>query len=138
MTEHNEFRAYLENASVGSSNGPSVETACHSDQLYIDVPPPLPPPIPKVSLGYDPMDRIRLEGQAYRGLASGHQPWWVIVSSWFVLGVPSLSAIALISFMTALTGEFFWLVLLCVPAVLLSIVWRGTYAKFARRHKRHS
>lgn len=73
------------------------------------------------------MERIELEGKAYRGLASGAQPWWVIISGWIMFGLPSIGigiwAIAAAD--AALWGTA------VIGIIILWILYRGTRAKLA-------
>ena len=65
------------------------------------------------------MSQIELEGQAYRGMASGTMPWWVLVSGALVF--VGLSVILILS-----TGDFIFLLISApVLALLVMIVWRG-------------
>ncbi len=132
MNEHDEFRVYLEGASVGSATEGSVESQpIASDQLYIEVPPPLPPTISKAPTGLAPMERIALEGQAYRGLSSGRSPWWVIIGGWVFLGLPGL----VFAFFAVISGDLVLLLALGFPVVLFVILWRGTQAKLAAQRE---
>jgi len=115
MTDHNEFQAFLGDSPV--QNG----------STFTEVPPPLPPKIEKAPLGYDPMERIALDGRAYRGLASGHSPWWVMVLGWIIFGLPLLmtAVFAVTTGAPVLAGAA------VMPAIFLWIMWRGTQAKLA-------
>ncbi|MEN8446649.1 MAG: hypothetical protein ABG776_16745 [Cyanobacteria bacterium J06555_13] len=122
MTDHNEFQAFLKDAST--QNGP----------MFIEVPPPLPAKIEKAPLGYDPMERIALEGRAYRSLASGQSPWWVMVMGWIIFGLP----LVMVAVFALIAGDPIVLGAAVMPAIFLWIMWRGTHAKLAlkREHRR--
>jgi len=118
MTNQNEFQAYLQDSSA------------QPKRFFTEEPSPLPPPIQKASNGLAPMERIALEGQAYRGLASGSQPWWVIISGWVIFGMPCLLVVvAMVSLGGAL--ELLGAIALCL--VFLWILYRGTRAKLAQQ-----
>jgi hypothetical protein len=73
------------------------------------------------------MSEIYLRGRAFRGLAGGRIPWWVIISGWIFFG--SLALLILISAITS--AGFGALPILIVVAIPLIIVWRGTVAKLS-------
>ncbi|NJR50503.1 MAG: hypothetical protein HC780_13975 [Leptolyngbyaceae cyanobacterium CSU_1_3] len=59
---------------------------------HISVPPPTQSvKIEQRPFGFTPMGGVDIEGQVYRGLSRGRAPWWVILTSWVVLGVPFFS-----------------------------------------------
>ncbi|MGD1863526.1 MAG: hypothetical protein ACFB0D_03120 [Phormidesmis sp.] len=104
-----------------------VETA--DQQRFTEVPPSPPPAIEKAPSGLAPMSRIELEGRAYRGLASGGMPWWVLIAGAVVLMVPSVA-------MVIVAGDPL-LLLALVPMVLpMMIVWRGVSAKLAAQKEK--
>ncbi len=115
MTSPNEFQDYL---------GGNSSTA---SPLFVEIPPPLPPVIEKTPTGFSPMERIELEGQAYRGLASGHIPWWVMISGWVIFGLPCVAALI----MAVVMGELGILGVVAPFIVIFWIMWRGTQAKLA-------
>ena len=121
MTEDDEFQGVFEDPSVPFK------------QLFTEVPPPLPPQIEKHPSGYSPMERIELQGQAYRGLASGQMPWWVIVSGWVIFGLPCL----MMTVVAVTSGEPFVLIASAMPLIVLWIMWRGTRAKLTQQKARH-
>jgi hypothetical protein len=122
MSDRNEFQRYLEppgQASEGASN--------LSKEVFIDIPPPLPPPIQKAPMGLSPMEQIELEGIAYRGFASGQIPWWLIWSGWVVFGWGYLFIVmAMVT-----SADLALLPLLVTSVVPFWIMWRGTQAKLA-------
>lgn len=120
MTERNEFQPFFEDSSA--QNCP----------IFIEVPPPLPPTIEKAPLGYDPMERIALEGRAYRSLASGHQPWWVMVLGWLIFGLP----LVMVAVFAVAAGDPIVLGAAVMPAIFLLIMWRGTQAKRSQQRER--
>ncbi|QYO64800.1 hypothetical protein [Leptolyngbya sp. 7M] len=102
-------------------------------ELSIEIPAdPMPVSIDPVPRGFDPMGEIHLRGRAYRGLAGGQVPWWVLLTGWFLFG-----GFALVQLTIALTTSSFiaW-ILLALAAVFLLILWRGTAAKMSTRRRR--
>lgn len=98
-------------------------------QRFTEVPPPPPLVIERVPSGLAPMSRIELEGRAYRGLASGSIPWWVLITGVAVFFVPSLV-------MVVVAGEPL-LLLAFVPAILpMVIIGRGIRAKLVAKRER--
>jgi hypothetical protein len=86
----------------------------------------------RIPSGYDPMGQIQLEGRAYRSLAGGRIPWWVLITGWTIFGsIASLFIFAIISSfsLTAL----FPLVIAIIP---LLILWKGTVAKLSRKNSK--
>jgi hypothetical protein len=123
MSDRTEFQNFLEKEE--SSSNPSKET-------FTEIPPPLPPRIDKALAGYSPMEQIEIEGQVYRGLTSGHIPWWVILSGWIVFGLPCLGVV-----IVAVTSGDLYLLLPFIPVfIVLWIVWRGTQAKRAAEREK--
>jgi hypothetical protein len=103
------------------------------EKFVVEIPPEKPPAYhERLTSGFDPMGEIYLRGRAYRGLAGGTQPWWVIMSGWFIfgsiavmiigVGISSLSPVLIIPLLFAL-----------IPVIIL---WRGTAAKLANRKSR--
>ena len=123
MTDGNEFRAYLDQYSSAHSVNDSL---ANNASLYVDVPPPPPPKIERAATGLAPMERIALEGKAYRGLASGSKPWWVMVTGWVMFGLPCLAVVISLS----LSGSGVEMVgAIAICAISLGIMYRGTRAK---------
>uniref|UniRef100_A0A832M6T2 Uncharacterized protein n=1 Tax=Oscillatoriales cyanobacterium SpSt-402 TaxID=2282168 RepID=A0A832M6T2_9CYAN len=105
----------------------------NNDKLSVEIPAEQHPVSPqKVPSGFDPMGEIQLRGQAYRGLAGGRAPWWILISGWFVFGslVGVLIHIALTS--PSLTIWIFVIIM----AIPLLILWRGTTAKLSNKGSR--
>lgn len=75
------------------------------------------------------MGEIHLRGQAYRGLAGGRTPWWILISGWFVFG--SIVAVLLHAAIAA-TSLTLWIFLI-IMVIPLFILGRGTLAKLANR-----
>ncbi|MEG4029032.1 MULTISPECIES: hypothetical protein [unclassified Microcoleus] len=104
-----------------------------TDRIVVEVPADQKSPYQeRIPSGYEPMGEIYLRGRAFRGLAGGRIPWWVLISGWIFFGGLALlimiSAIASASF-PALPG-------LIIVAIPLIILWRGTTAKFSiKKHK---
>lgn len=115
MTEQNEFQQFFTGTSI------------QPQRLFVEEPPPPPPPIEQAHSGFAPMDRIALEGQAYRGLASGGQPWWILISGWIIFGLPCLA----VGISAVVLGEWGMLVAIAPITIMLWILWRGTQAKLA-------
>jgi Na+/serine symporter len=79
------------------------------------------------------MSEIYLRGRAFRGLAEGRIPWWIIISGWIVFGSFALMALSA----AILSGSLFTLPILAIAAILCLILWRGTVAKRSiEKHKR--
>jgi hypothetical protein len=104
------------------------------DQIYIEIPTYSNSPYhEKVPSGYDPMGEIYLRGRAYRGLAGGRIPWWVLISGWVVFG--GLALLVLISAIASASFEMLpALIIVCIP---LLILLRGTLAKRSLKKQRH-
>jgi hypothetical protein len=79
--------------------------------------------------GFDPMGEIHLRGQAYRGLAGGRVPWWILISGWIIFGL--ITAVILHAVITA-SSLTAW-ILLAIALIPLVILWRGTAAKLSGR-----
>lgn len=104
------------------------------DPIIIEVPAdPKPPYQERIPSGYDPMGEIYLRGRAYRGLARGRIPWWVLISGWIMFG--SMFLMFLISMVIAAAwGLIPILIFISLPIMIL---WRGTASKLAaRKYKR--
>jgi hypothetical protein len=85
----------------------------------------------QIPSGYEPMSEIYLEGRAFRRLAEGTIPRWVIISGWIVFGGFALPI--LISVFASATFEFLLSgVFVTIP---LLILYRGTIAKFFNKKK---
>lgn len=122
MTKKDEFNQYL----------PEDSSKVDQDQLSIEIPaePPLHSEV--VPSGLDPMSRIEMRGQAYRGLAGGQPPWWILISGWFVFGF-----FAAVAAHAAIQNSSLALWILLVIAVIpLLILARGTIAKLATSRER--
>lgn len=98
------------------------------DRIIIEVPiNPKSPYEERVPSGYDPMSEIYLRGRAFRGLAGGRIPWWVLISGWIMFG-----GLALLILITAITSAGFGaLPALFFVAIPIIILWRGTIAKLS-------
>ncbi|EAZ89503.1 hypothetical protein [Crocosphaera chwakensis] len=100
------------------------------DKFSIDIPSQSESPYQdRIPSGYDPMGEIYLRGRAFRGLASGGIPWWILVSGWIIFGGFTLLIIVAV----IIAQDFIGLILLFVPGTILLILWRGTKAKLRRR-----
>lgn len=112
--------------------------------LYVNIPPELPNPYPDIlPSGFEPMEAIKLRGRTYSNLAAGRIPWWIIITSWIVEGIPSLLFLiwVLIGILVAFAGsfiiDFFFIVLsqgfaILIPAIVIFILLKGTMAKMRR------
>lgn len=107
------------------------------DQIIAEVPAEQKSPYQeRIPSGYDPMGEIYLRGRAFRGLAEGRIPWWVIISGWIMFGG---SAVLILIY--ALTSTSFSalpaLIIVTLPLILpLIIIWRGTMAKLSiKKHQ---
>jgi hypothetical protein len=118
MSDRNEFQSFLE---------PEESSSSPSQEIFTEIPPPLPPQISKAPMGFSPMEQIELEGRAYRGYASGQMPWWVLLSGWIVFALPSLA----IAVLAVTSGDLSLLLPISPVVVILWILWRGTQAKLA-------
>jgi hypothetical protein len=104
------------------------------DRLFVEIPAETKNPYPeKLPSGYDPIQSIRLEGRAFRGLAGGRIPWWVLITGWVIFG-----GLALLSLSLAIGSGFSARSpLLLLNGIPIAILWRGTAAKLlAERHKK--
>ena len=98
------------------------------DRIIVEVPiNPKSPYEERVPSGYAPMSEIYLRGRAFRGLAGGRIPWWVLISGWIFFG--SLALLILISAITS--AGFGALPVLVFVTIPLIILWRGTIAKLS-------
>jgi len=104
------------------------------DQIYIEVPTHSNSPYhERIPSGYDPMGEIYLRGIAYRGLAGGRIPWWVLISGWVVFG--GLALLVLIAAIASASFEMLSaLIIVGTPVIILL---RGTLAKRSFEKQRH-
>lgn len=103
------------------------------DKLSIEIPADSSPMTSeRMPSGFDPMGEIQLRGQAYRGLAGGRVPWWILISGWVIFG--AIAAVVLHAAITA-SSLSIW-ILLIIMAIPLLILWRGTSAKLSKRNQR--
>ena len=119
MATQDDFQQFL----VSSSEPP---------KQFSEIPPPLPPTISKTPTGFDPMERIDLEGQAYRGLSGGGAPWWVIITGWCVFGLPLVGMVVL----ALVTGDFALFAAAPFAMIAFVILARGTKAKLADQREK--
>jgi hypothetical protein len=104
------------------------------DRFILEIPLESKMPKPdRLPSGFDPIQSIGLEGRAFRGLAGGRMPWWVLITGWIIFG-----GFALLSLSLAITSGFLSsLPLLLINIIPILILWRGTAAKFtANRYKK--
>jgi hypothetical protein len=103
------------------------------DRLIVEIPLESKMPYPdRLPSGFDPIQSIGLEGRAFRGLAGGRIPWWILITGWIIFG-----GFALLTLSLAITsGILSSLPLLFINSIPILILWRGTAAKFkVDRHK---
>jgi hypothetical protein len=97
------------------------------DKFVIEIPLESKMPKPdRLPSGFDPIQSIGLEGRAFRGLAGGRIPWWVLITGWIIFG-----GFALLTLTLAITsGILSSLPLIVINGIPIIILWRGTAAKF--------
>jgi hypothetical protein len=97
------------------------------DRFIVEIPLELKMPKPdRLPSGFDPIQSIGLEGRAFRGLAGGRIPWWILITGWIIFG-----GFALLTLSLAITsGVLSSLPLLVINGIPIVILWRGTAAKF--------
>jgi hypothetical protein len=104
-----------------------------TDRIVVEVPAEQKSPYQeRIPSGYEPMGEIYLRGRAFRGLAGGRIPWWVLISGWILFG-----GLALLTLITAIASASFGaLPVLIILAIPIIILWRGTTAKLSiEKHK---
>ncbi len=124
MSDRNEFQSFLE---------PEEAPSSLSKEVFTEIPAPLPPQIKKALTGFSPMEQIELEGQAYRGFASGQMPWLIVLTGWVVFVAPFLVMI----FIVITSQDLTLLPAVAIAAMPVWIVCRGTQAKLASDGKRN-
>ncbi|MDZ4871567.1 MAG: hypothetical protein CLLPBCKN_000955 [Chroococcidiopsis cubana SAG 39.79] len=103
------------------------------EQIVVEVSvAPKPPYQEKIPSGYDPMGEIYLRGRAFRGLAGGKIPWWVLISGWIIFG--GLAVLILLLAFTSAAVEL--LLVLLIDSIPLIILWRGTVAKLSTKKQK--
>ncbi len=133
-----------DNADDAPSNGRSPESpesmfaessSVHDrEDLVVDVPQSSNYAPDRIPYGYDPMGDVYLRGQAYRRLATGNLPWWILMTGWIFLGIPSLIVIGL-----AIASLSWWATFPIFLAIIpLIILWRGTARQLQQRRDRSS
>lgn len=120
MTEKNDPNRYLPNEPLDQ------------DKLSIEIPSEQGIHPERIPSGYDPMGEIQLRGQAYRGLAGGRIPWWILISGWFVFGCLA----AVIAHAAINSSSLTLWILFVIMAIPLIILGRGTVAKLATSRQR--
>ena len=100
------------------------------DKLSIEIPAESQPYVPEqLPSGFDPMGEIQLRGRAYRGLAAGQMPWWILISGWVLFGF--FAAIILHAAIT--TPSLALWILVVFMLLVLVILGRGTLAKLGNK-----
>ena len=104
------------------------------DRYIIEIPLESKMPKPdRLPSGFDPIQSIGLEGRAFRGLAGGRIPWWVLITGWIIFGGFALLTLSL-SITSGFLSSFSLLLINSIPILIL---WRGTAAKFTvNRYKK--
>ena len=97
------------------------------DRLIVEIPLESKMPYPdRLPSGFDPIQSIGLEGRAFRGVAGGRIPWWILITGWIIFG-----GFALLTLSLAIpSGVLSSLPLLFINSIPIVILWRGTAAKF--------
>ncbi|MBD2138709.1 hypothetical protein H6F32_14205 [Anabaena sp. FACHB-1237] len=105
----------------------------NKDKLFVDIPDEqISPDYDRIPNGYDPMGEIYLRGRAFRSMAGGRIPWWVLISGWILFGSMNL----LILLLVIVSQSFAPLVLLVITLLPVIILWRGTFNKISSRKRR--
>jgi hypothetical protein len=119
MNEHDESKQFF------------PDDKLDSDRIVVEVPADQKSPYQeRIPSGYEPMGEIYLRGRAFRGLAGGRIPWWVLISGWIFFG--GLALLIVISAILPLTSASFSALLpLIILAIPLIILWRGTTTKLS-------
>jgi hypothetical protein len=123
MSKNNDYKQFL------------PDDELDGERIVIEVPAdPKTPYQERIPSGYDPMGEIYLRGRAFRGLAGGRIPWWVIISGWIIFGGLAL----LVLILTITSAAFGLLPVLVIVSIPLIILWRGTVAKLSiKKHKKN-
>jgi hypothetical protein len=104
------------------------------DRLIVEIPLESKIPYPdRLPSGFDPMQSIDLEGRAYRGLAGGRIPWWILITGWIIFGGFALLTLSLV----IESGVLSSLPLLFINFIPIVILWRGTAAKIKVDHNKN-
>jgi hypothetical protein len=99
-----------------------------SDKLSYDVPSRQQPVVPdQIPSGYDPMGQIKLETRVFSALAGGKIHWWILISGWVFIGIPSVVIICLVASPLS-WGSIPPIFIASIPLITLC---RGTKAKFS-------
>ena len=73
---------------------------------------------------------IHLEGQAYRQLAAGRAPWWVLFGLWFLLGMPLFLVLLPVMISTSVWSLIPYIL---IGVIVTLITFRGIHAKLQSR-----
>jgi hypothetical protein len=105
----------------------------NKDKLFVDIPDEqISPDYDRIPNGYDPMGEIYLRGRAFRSMAGGRIPWWVLISGWILFGSMNLFILLLV----IVSQSFAPLILLVITLLPVIILWRGTFNKISSRKRR--
>lgn len=102
-----------------------------NDKLAIEIPAEQPIYPERMPTNFDPMGEIQLRGQAYRGLAGGQIPWWILISGWAVFGC--IAGVLLHAAIQAASLTL-W-ILFIIMVIPLLILGRSTVAKLSSRSR---
>jgi hypothetical protein len=134
MAKNSEFDQYfMEDTHPSTPVSANIEAA------------PLDPYPQKIPNPLDPMGQIGVEGIAYRSLAGGGMPWWILGIGWIFFGsmaffwLMGVFSTIVVGGLAALPGSLMPL----IPGILvislpLWILGRGTQSKLRQRHKNRS
>ncbi|WP_404790439.1 hypothetical protein [Altericista sp. CCNU0014] len=103
------------------------------DRFIVEIPLESKTPNPdRLPSGFDLIQSIGLEGRAFRGIAGGRIPWWILITGWVIFGGFALLTLSL----SITSGVLSSLPFLLINGIPIVILWRGTAAKFTvDRHK---
>jgi hypothetical protein len=119
MNEHDESKQFF------------PDDKLDSDRIVVEVPADQKSPYQeRIPSGYEPMGEIYLRGRAFRGLAGGRIPWWVLISGWIFFGGLAL-LIVISAILPLISASFSALLPLIILAIPLIILWRGTTTKLS-------
>ncbi len=122
MSENDKYKQFLPHDKLAASK-----------RIFAEGPAKTPPPHQeKIPSGFDPMGEIYLRGRAFRGLAGGGPPWWVLITGWLLFG----SAALMILTLAITTLAFELLPILIIVLIFILILWRGTVAKLSTKKRK--
>ncbi len=103
------------------------------DKIVVEIPSEQQPIYhERLHSGLDPMERIYIQGQAYRGISGGRIPWWVLFTAWIIFGCMFFMLLS-----AAFTSPGLEILLpLLIASLPVLITFRGTLAKLSNRKQR--